>query len=1521
MKNLNDNNVRSNENEQNGHTSMKHRVRAYLSKTLVVFMSMILVWGTSPITQLVYAEELNNVEAYSTEAASSTEGEGQAVSDEGATPAAESTESSSVTTTAADTTTPAAVEGSTATSSTESTSTDTVNLVAESSDEDADETATSEEEGIALASNEQDDTVTPGTYGRYTYKQNSLKNAFETSEYDSYRDPVATQWLGIAGSFHITGFDEVNTSSHIYGNILTKTLNGSNNFGQTSWYENTYGYRPLSYVQNYTTPSSNPSGINDSVFVIGSGSKVTTVDNGSHLAIDGVQLNEPKTLIQDTDTATAPFIDLDAVKAKTIEVSDSLARVADVGASVSKEGSNTYINYEGDSGCAYVTFKASELNSMDQLYIKGMALNGSCSVVVNVEMDTNTLNLSKVHVLLPNGQTAGTGETDSTVGYVMFNIKNSTSAMTISLSDRVLASVLAPNSTINLGGSAAGTFIGSKVNVTAESHARPFRGTLKPVVDTLSVKKVWKDAYGNEEPADVANAHGAVTVKVYQRSKAKDASDWGAWTEYETVTLSKDNGWAKSWTNLPKRDTNGTTYEYKIDEVSQTADYDSTVSNDGGAWTITNQHKAVTKLSVKKVWDDEDDVDGLRSTLFDKVTFKVLRSVKGEKTQDTGLTIELTSADGSWQGSLDNLDKYDAEGNEYTYSLKEVLTDAQKAEYEGKIEVSGPKYDTNKNASYTFTATNTHKGKKVSVKVAKKWEDNDNKANKRPTSVKVQLYTVDAEGNLSAVEGKTATLEDGKWSAEWGNLPKNEAGKKISYTVRELDASGNPLDEGAELDNGYAVSYDGEGSYSFTVTNTYEDKGKVSLSVEKAWDDEDDVDGLRPESIKVEVKRSVEGGKAETVKTLELEAGEDGSWKASLSDLPKYDADGSEYAYGIDEVKVEGYDVKTVEATPTTDDNGNVSYSFSLTNTHKAEKVSVKVAKKWEDNDNKANKRPTSVKVQLYTVDAEGNLSAVEGKTATLEDGKWSAEWGNLPKNEAGKKISYTVRELDASGNPLAEGAELDNGYAVTYESDGYGTDTYSYTVTNTYEEEEQAFTLSGYSMAAEAAPVSEPDKVCYVDPKIYKKLEGRALTAGEFSFRLVDDKTGAIISTAENDEAGMVDFDAANNVGTKENPTCLKFTAPGTYTYTVRENPDKSKDLSIDYSTEVVKFVTTIGKDSNGALYEEESHYVVYASQADADAATNNATRFESSEHPTITNKVKSLHIALTKTDANTGAKLAGATYGLYRVDDSASTGSVLVATATSGSNGVMTFTAGDTNGIAASGTYYFQEISAPDGYAVSEAKTCEFTIEKANDGTYTLAYKDGTVSDAAHAGTAADPIVFKPGTGVTDTKIAITFGKVSSDGTALSGAKLAVRDEAGNDVASWTTDGKGYVVSGLVVGAKYVLYEKAAPEGYAKAAEVTFTVDEYGKVSIVGGASYNSLLNAYATGSQLNLVDYKQTELENKQEVVREKGVSEKKGTKPSKSSMPATGDNSRFSVIPAIVGTLMIAAGLATRRRREE
>ena len=740
------------------------QTRNMSSRIIATALSLLLVVGFLPISQsTAYAEPASQSEA--TQSAGADEG--------------------------------ASMEGESSSGSSESNSSEN----SESAEGDSNSTEpASNQEGIALASTS--DSVEPGKYGSYTYKQNSTKNAFESSEYDAYRDPVATKRLGIAGSFHITAFNQVTISSHVYGNILTKTLNGSNNFGPTSEYGLRYGYQTLSYIQNYPNPSGNPDGKNEGVFVIGSNNTVTAVDNNNHLAINGTKLDSPNTLVQDTDTANSPFIDLDAVKDYTIGVSDKLAAQGDVGASITVDGGKTYINYEGDSGCAYVTMTATQLNEMNELYVKGLELNGKCSVVINVDMNgAKVLNLSKVHVLLPNGQPAGTGESDSTVGYVMFNIKNSTSDMTINLSDRVLASVLAPNSTINLGGTAAGTYIATNVNASAESHARPFIGVFEPVTTSTKVTKQWLNAYGG---AETGVEHDAVKVQLYQ------SENGGDWTKYgDEVELSNANGWSYDWgSSLPKKDADGNTYGYKVVEVSETADYNATVADSGDGWTITNRHVAVGKLSVSKAWKDAagDEESGEHSA----VTVKVMRSTNGS---DFELYRErILNKENNWSDTVDQLPLKDADGKEYTYKVEEDVPDGYAASYDM---TSATDADGNKSWTCTITNTSTATNEYIDPSVTKEWlnaagvAESDDEANAHG-AVKAQLYQSKNGGEATAYGDPVTLSKDNSWSAKWDKLLKTDIyGNTYTYTVKEVDVPA-----------GYTSEVTGDMESGFVITNT-----------------------------------------------------------------------------------------------------------------------------------------------------------------------------------------------------------------------------------------------------------------------------------------------------------------------------------------------------------------------------------------------------------------------------------------------------------------------------------------------------------------------------------------------------------------------------------------------------------------------------------------------------------------------------------------------------------------------------
>ena len=107
----------------------------------------------------------------------------------------------------------------------------------------------------------------------------------------------------------------------------------------------------------------------------------------------------------------------------------------------------------------------------------------------------------------------------------------------------------------------------------------------------------------------------------------------------------------------------------------------------------------------------------------------------------------------------------------------------------------------------------------------------------------------------------------------------------------------------------------------------------------------------------------------------------------------------------------------------------------------------------------------------------------------------------------------------------------------------------------------------------------------------------------------------------------------------------------------------------------------------------------------------------------------------------------------------------------------------------------YTLIEETAPDGYV--KAESIEFTVskEKKNEA-YIMKDKQVSVTKTDITGTQEVP-----------------------------GATLTVKDEDGNTVDTWVSGDKEHYVSGLEEGKTYTLIEETAPEGYVRAAEITFT------------------------------------------------------------------------------------------------
>lgn len=223
------------------------------------------------------------------------------------------------------------------------------------------------------------------------------------------------------------------------------------------------------------------------------------------------------------------------------------------------------------------------------------------------------------------------------------------------------------------------------------------------------------------------------------------------------------------------------------------------VQNFLAAEMLPENQTEYTSVSVNKVWDDVNNQDGQRSS---EVTVQLLAN--GVEVSDQQLV--LSDANG-WNGTFENLDKYDSDNVLIDYTVKEV-TDL--SGYQSVVSGSDNNY----------TITNTHVPEIINLSGTKTWDDNNNQDGIRPDSSTVNLL---ANGTKVASQEVTA---DTNWTYTFLNLAKYANGSAITYAVTE-----DSVDNYTATINGY------------DITNNYT-PDKTSLTVTKVWDDSDDQDGF-----------------------------------------------------------------------------------------------------------------------------------------------------------------------------------------------------------------------------------------------------------------------------------------------------------------------------------------------------------------------------------------------------------------------------------------------------------------------------------------------------------------------------------------------------------------------------------------------------------------------------------------------------------------------------------------------------
>ena len=480
------------------------------------------------------------------------------------------------------------------------------------------------------------------------------------------------------------------------------------------------------------------------------------------------------------------------------------------------------------------------------------------------------------------------------------------------------------------------------------------------------------------------------------------------------VTTNED--WSYTFENVPKYNDRNELINYTLEEEPVVQDgfkfYKKSISGDmNDGFDVTNTFKIPTEtISVKadKHWADNSNQAKKRPTSI------ILRLKNGAEIVEDKT---LTGTGDDWTYTFTNVPKYNQFGNEVNYSLEELETNTGDLKFYNK-DVAGTY-----KAGFTVTNTFNVPDEKVNVTVTKNWDDNSNANAKRPTSIKYVL-----NGGTTPVEqvvtGNRTTDEN--WSYTFTNIPKyNELGNVINYVVEEQEASTNDF-------KFYTNKIIGDKDAGFTITNKFVvPEDKIQIQVTKRWEDNNNVNNRRPESIKFVIKQNNSEIKS---KVLTGNRTTDENWNYTFDNLAKYDENGQEIDYVLEEQEVNADDMKFYTGTT----SGNRKSGFVVTNkfTVPNETIKPRVTIEWEDNSNNKNKRPNDVKVIVK--DNNGKIVKEGNVTGNPTDNSWTKEFEDVPKYDGnGKEIPYTVEVIPNNPNDLefyvpSIKGDKDKGFVVT---------------------------------------------------------------------------------------------------------------------------------------------------------------------------------------------------------------------------------------------------------------------------------------------------------------------------------------------------------------------------------------------------------------------------------------------------------------------------------------------------------
>ncbi|MBR2719076.1 MAG: Cna B-type domain-containing protein, partial [Clostridia bacterium] len=517
----------------------------------------------------------------------------------------------------------------------------------------------------------------------------------------------------------------------------------------------------------------------------------------------------------------------------------------------------------------------------------------------------------------------------------------------------------------------------------------------------ITVAKKWVDGDNPNRPA-------SVQVRLVRDNTPMTGARY-------TLELKADNNWTATFENLPVGEMRGDwwnrvyhAFTYDVQEVAVPDGYEVEISGDAGnGFEVKNTMTNFTgTLALRKT---DDAGAALGGAVFTVYSDEACQTVKGtmEQGADGVHTLADLEPGDYWVKETTVPGGYTAEETVYPVTvianqITDVVTNAAVAEATSATAIVNTKLQGEGELTISKTLTNAAKlfQEQTFTFTLYKYDNYQ-------TGDAVGTASVSYTANAGS-ENTTAML---KFPLEFGahtyllveETDDNAAlvydGTQYEITVKTKAEDGKLVAESITM-----IHQDGSAADELSFINTF--NNETSITVTKAWNDDNNAANARPESITVNLMNG-----AQVVDTVVLS--QDGQWTYTFADLPKQDANGN-ISYSVQEVEVGNY-ISVI--------GGNAQDGFTITNTYNV--TEVKVEKKW---DRVAEEEQVPVTVELVR-----NGSGT-GETIELNaENEWKGSFTGLEKfDDNDNAYTYSVTEIDPDDFVASYTGNAQDGYIIT---------------------------------------------------------------------------------------------------------------------------------------------------------------------------------------------------------------------------------------------------------------------------------------------------------------------------------------------------------------------------------------------------------------------------------------------------------------------------------------------------------